>query len=624
MTQPTTQMPTAISPTKGWQPAIGAWPDGADWRFQVWAQARSVRLVRPDAPSRELTPRGAGIFEGRWDDFRAGQRYGYLIDGRGPYPDPASRSQPDGVFALSALVDPRSFEWTDQAWRGTDLRRAVIYELHVGTFTEEGTLAAAAARLDELARLGVTAVELMPLADFAGDRNWGYDGVALFATARPYGTPDDLRRFVDRAHGLGLAVLIDVVYNHFGPAGAFHREFHPHYFSAESSPWGQAINLSGPGSEHVRSFFTENALMWLHEFHADGLRLDAVHAFLDGDRPPFVRELVETVRARGPARRVILTAEDERNEARLVRPAPHEGWGLDAVWADDLHHHVRARLAGDRDGYFEDFSGTTEAIADTLEHGWHYRGQRSAHHERPRGTPTAGLSLDRFVVCLQNHDQIGNRAFGDRLHHTIDLAAWRAASVLLFVAPETPLLFMGQEWAASTPFRYFTDHEGDLGEQITIGRRREFGRFAAFRDPERMQAIPDPQAIATFERSRLDWAERAREPHASVWRLYSALAALRRGLVPEISGAASVARALDEHTLAVERRTDAGLLVAVIRLGEGAGRVEVPALAARLDRVRLTTEDREFATDPQPSTVRWSPETLVVEFTRPGAVVLMA
>jgi maltooligosyltrehalose trehalohydrolase len=608
-----------------WQPSLGAWPDRSGWNFRVWAHARSVTLLGSDQSRRELAAQPDGTFTGRWEAFREGDRYSYLIDGRGPYPDPASRAQPDGVFGLSELIDPRGFAWTDGEWRGADLRNAVLYELHIGTFTREGTFAAAMARLDDLAALGVTAVELMPLADFAGDRNWGYDGVSLFAPARCYGRPVDLRRFVDRAHALGMAVLIDVVYNHFGPAGAFHRELHPQYFGEASSPWGQAINLAGPGSAHVRSFFTENALMWLHEFHADGLRLDAVHAFVERASSPYVRELVEAVRTRGPARAVILTAEDERNDARLVQPAEQGGWGLDAVWADDLHHHLRARLAGDRDGYFEDFSGATGAIADTLRHGWFYRGQRSAYHERPRGTDTVALPLQQFVVCLQNHDQVGNRAFGDRLHHTIDLAAWRAASVLLFCAPETPLIFMGQEWAATSPFLYFTDHDGELGEKITAGRRQEFRRFEAFRDPGRMMTIPDPQALETFERSRLDWDERGQEPHASVWRLYGALAALRRTMKPEQAGSPSVAQAIDGETLAIERATDAGYLVAVVRLGSG-GQVEVPFrhAADAPPRVRLTTEDREFTNDPRPCRVEPGAGRVTVEFTRPGAVMLSA
>ena len=561
----------------------------------------------------------------------SGTRYRFEIDGRGPFPDPASRAQPLGVHGPSEVVAWDDFPWTDTSWRGVPLYRLVLYELHVGTFTPEGTFAAAAARLPALTRLGVTAVELMPVADFPGARNWGYDGVAPFAPARCYGTPDDLRRFVDAAHALGLAVHLDVVYNHFGPDGAYQSVFSRDYYSStHHSPWGAGINFDGPRSRPVRAYVIENALRWVHEFHVDGLRLDATHAIEDASDTHVLAELAAAVHGSVAGTRVVqVIAEDSRNLDTIVRPLASGGWGLDAVWSDDFHHHVRRALGGDADGHFADFDGSATGLASTARRGWCYTGQMSAYMGARRGTDPSGIEPGRFVFCLQNHDQVGNRAMGDRFHHRIDLASWRAASLLLLVLPETPLIFMGQEWAAGTPFCYFTDHEPELGRLVTEGRRREFARFRAFADPAMRDRIPDPQDPATFEASRLDWEERGGEPHAGTLRLYTRLLELRR-LSPAMQGGRSdgfEVEAVGGDALLVRRGgSDGAGLLAVVRL-RGAGEVQAGTQdqpgGARLEwQPRLTTEDAMFTADPRPPAIGMKP--LTVTFERPGGVIFEA
>jgi maltooligosyltrehalose trehalohydrolase len=475
-----------------WRPTLGAVVHGEGTTFTVWAPGvRRLELVidpdrGPDSHFKSplALERGEdGVFSACVTGLGAGRRYRYRLDSSRLLPDPASRYQPEGVHGPSEVVDPGAFQWTDEQWGGVDDRELVIYELHVGTFTPEGTFAGVEARLDHLASLGVTALELMPVAEFAGRWNWGYDGVDLFAPSHRYGTPDDLRCLVDAAHARGLGVILDVVYNHLGPDGAYVSSFSPYYFNGRhKSPWGDAVNLDGPHSERVRAFFVENALHWIHEYHLDGLRLDATHALQDDSEVHFLAELALRVDERAGDRCIVLVAEDERNLDRLVRPPAHGGFGLDAVWSDDFHHHLRRHLAGDAHGYFRCFSGQTGDIATTIRRGWFFVGRGGGECES-RGTDPSGIPLHRFVFCLQNHDQVGNRAFGDRLHHQVDLAAYRAAAALLLCAPETPLLFMGQEWAASSPFLYFTDHEPELGSKVTEGRRSEFSAFPAFADP---------------------------------------------------------------------------------------------------------------------------------------------
>lgn len=626
--------------TQPWPgPRLGAQVHDHHTTFRVWAPATaSVELVIEghagtwrDGPGRvhTATPGLDGVHTVVLPDAPAGTLYRYRLDGRGPFPDPASRSQPFGVHGPSAVVDPHAFVWTDAAWTGLPLARTVFYELHIGTFTPEGTFAGAMARLPHLIDLGITAVLVMPVADFPGRWNWGYDGVAPFAPARCYGTPDDFRRLVDRAHALGLAVHLDVVYNHLGPDGAWQSTFSPFFYSTtHHNPWGAGLNMDGPNSEVVRAYFIDNALHWVHEYHIYGLRLDATHAITDGSPTHVLAELADAVHAAGDAigRTVLVIAEDARNEARLIRPRADGGLGLDGVWADDFHHHMRRATAGDTDGYFADFDGTADAIAATARQGWYYTGQLSQYHDHRRGTDPSGIRLEQCVICLQNHDQVGNRAMGDRLHHTISAPAWRAASTLLLVLPETPLLFMGQEWAASSPFLYFTDHEPELGRQVTEGRRHEFARFNAFADPVVRAHIPDPQAPSTFERSRLDWSERATDPHASMLRLYRRLLELRRGF--DTDALTADIRAIDANTLLVRRawrpveHGDAAStpLVVIVRL-HGSGRVAVDAPGDdNAWHVVFTTEDDEVSVDRQP--VVYDPTSFTMTFARPGAAVL--
>jgi maltooligosyltrehalose trehalohydrolase len=469
----------------------------------------------------------------------------------------------------------------------------------------------------------------MPVADFPGQRNWGYDGVALFAPARCYGGPDDLRRLVDRAHRLGLGVLLDVVYNHLGPDGAYLSTFSPYYFSKRHhTPWGAAINLDGEHSDMVRAFLIENALHWIHEYHIDGLRLDATHALIDNSPRHFLGELASRVRASVFDRAVLLIAEDHRNLARMVQPEAGGGWGLDAVWADDFHHQVQRNLAGDSEGYYRDYAGAAGDLAVTLQRGWFFCGQHSVHLNGSRGTDPSGLAPRRFVICLQNHDQVGNRAFGERLNQQTDLAAYRAATVLLLCAPETPLLFMGQEWAASTPFLFFTDHNRELGQLVTEGRRREFKDFSAFADPQARQRIPDPQNPETFLRSRLHWSESAREPHASTLRLYRALLELRRteSLLRDWEWRGFHAAAVSDNAIVLVRTAnEAEALVVVVQL-QGAGAVDLQTAGiGSWDpswEQLLSTEDPQFSPDPMPPAIGPSGTAARVRFQRPGALIL--
>ena len=623
-------------PEPTWRPTLGAVPGEGGTRFRVWAPDRqSVTLVverTGDTPLRvPLGVEGNGYFGGTVAGVGAGARYRYALDDEGPFPDPASRFQPEGVHGPSEVVAPTPFAWTDGGWPGIAVEALVIYELHVGAFTAEGTFRAVAERLPYLRDLGVTAIELMPVAEFPGSRNWGYDGAALFAPARCYGTPDDLRGLVDAAHRLGLAVLLDVVYNHVGPDGAYLFAFSPWYFTDRyPSPWGKSVNLDGPHATEVRAFLAENALHWVHEYHVDGLRLDATHAMRDESARPFLAELSALVHGSVSGRRVAIIAEDDRNMARLVRPVEAGGFGLDAVWADDFHHEVRRALAGDHDGYYMDYSGTVADIVTTIRQGWFYTGQHSAYAGHARGTDPSDIEPRRLVVCLQNHDQVGNRAFGERLHHQVDLAAVRAVTVLLLTLPQTPLLFMGQEWAASSPFLYFTDHHAELGRLVTEGRRHEFAKFAAFSDPGARERIPDPQSPSTFEASKLRWVELEQEPHAAMARLHRALLDLRQR-EPALLGAATAPVAVETlgpHALMLLRAAPGTTLAIVVCL-RGHGTLDLAALpvlrgasAGGPWHALLSSESPEFAVDPMAPDLDLSGTAPLIRFHRPSAVVL--
>ncbi len=604
---------------------LGAWPDGEGVRFRVWAPtANRVEVVVEGSVGRsfELGRGDEGMFEGWSDRVRAGDRYRYRVDGRGPYPDPASRWQPDGVHGPSAVVDPRSFPWTDRGWAGVDRDALSIYELHVGTFTTEGTFEAARRRLADLADLGVSAVELLPLNDFPGRGGWGYDGAALFAPARCYGTPDDLRRLVDRAHSLGLAMLLDVVYNHFGPDGNYTGQFSPYYVNpAHQTNWGPAINLGGQGSEHVREFFFANAEHWLREYHFDGFRVDATHAFVDDGPRPFLAEFADRCRACVPDRSIVLIAEDHRNLDQIIRPASEGGWDFDDVWADDFHHQMRRYLTGDHDGVFGDFRGTLDDIARTINRGWLFEGEYSEYREKNRGTDPTGIPPGRFVFCTQNHDRVGNRGLGDRLGHALDPAQYRAATVALLACPETPMLFMGQEWSASSTFSYFTDHEPDLGRAIREGRGREFRKYDDFRDPARLALVADPQAETTFLASKLRWDEREREPHASNLRLHRALLRLRREDLAFRAGRFE-AVSLGDDALGLRLGIDTDAEIVVVIRFKGSGPIDLGRLgldSGRAFESILTTEDTALAPDPAAIRLDRAEGPTSLRFDRPGA-----
>jgi maltooligosyltrehalose trehalohydrolase len=606
-------------------PTFGALPEYGGARFQVWAPNAvtiDVVLAHDERESYPLRRSAHGLFTGHVAGLAAGAEYWYRLDGAARFPDPATRFQAHGVHGPSTIVDASAFPWSDAGWRGVRLSDLIVYELHVGTFTPDGTFRGVESKLDALVDLGVTALELMPIAECAGRWNWGYDGVDLFAPSHNYGTPDDLRRLVNAAHARGLAVIVDVVYNHLGPDGAYVYAFSPQFRTdRHQTPWGAGVNLDGEHSDLVRRFLIESGLHWIHEYHADGLRIDACHTMQDDSPRHFLSELTATVRASVAGREVLIVAEDERNDAGLVTEHERGGYGCDAVWADDFHHHVRRATAGDCEGYYCSYSGKTADIAETLRTGWFYTGQFCEHQNAPRGTVPIDVPLARFVICLQNHDQVGNRGLGERLHHQIDLATYRAASALLLMSPETPLLFMGQEWAASSPFLFFTDHEKAIGQAVTKGRRLEFASFSAFADPESRIRIPDPQDPATFRRSRLDWHERTRAPHASILRLYRALLRLRKA-IGRASGHFEIL-AVDDATLVMVRSSAAVSVMVAVRLrGDGEVALVRRAVGDATDwRVVLTTEDAPFAADSRPPEID-TRDGLRIRFARSSAVVL--
>jgi len=488
-------------------------------RFALWApSAREVRLVL-DGADRSMEKLDDGWYRLTSSEAREGSRYGYRIDGNLVVPDPASRFQPDDVHGLSLVLDPRSFMWSDGEWQGRPWEEAVFYEVHVGTATPEGTYAGLMGRLETLRDLGVTAIELMPLAEFPGRRNWGYDGVLPFAPDAAYGRPDELKRLINRAHELGLMMFLDVVYNHFGPSGNYLHAYARSFFTERHpTPWGAGINVDGEGGRTVRDFFIHNALYWLEEYHFDGLRFDAVHAILDDSQPHFLEELAARIRQGIPNRQIHLVLENEANQARWLERDPDGRPRLHtAQWADDIHNSWHALLTGENEGYYEDYAHEPlKRLGRALAEGFAYQGDPSTHKSNiPRGEPSAHLPPTAFVSFLQNHDQVGNRAFGERLSHLIPPDRLALARAVFLLSPQIPLIFMGEEWAASSPFQFFVDFEAepDLAKAVREGRRGEFRHFKAFADPETAQTIPDPTDRATFERSKIDWAEAGRSPH---------------------------------------------------------------------------------------------------------------
>ena len=518
-----------------------------------------------------------GWWRAQVDSAGPGTEYGFLVGGDSTaYPDPRSLWQPNGVHALSRVYDGAAFRWSDHGFQACPLAGAVIYELHVGTFTPTGTLDSSIGKLDYLRELGITHVELMPVAGFAGKHGWGYDGVSLFAVHEPYGGPDALKRFVDAAHHRGLAVLLDVVYNHFGPAGNYTGKFGPYLTESHKTPWGGAVNLEEGGSHQVRRFFCDNALMWMRDFHLDGLRLDAVHAFMDRSAIHFLEQLaIETeALAATLGRCLVLIAESDLNDPRVVSPRECGGLGIDAQWSDDFHHALTAVLSRETlSGYYADF-GSMAQLAKALERTFVYDGVFSPYRNRLHGRPTGKLSQHRFVGFIQNHDQVGNRATGDRISEIGGFDRARIAAALVLTGPFVPLLFQGEEWACSSPFQYFADHDDPaLARQVSEGRKREFAAFGW--DPA---SIPDPEKPETFLRSKVNWDELSEGRHAEMLAWYRELIQLRRS-IPCLNqgepGNTEVSFSEERRWLCMRR----GSIVVACNISAGAQDVEIPGKA---------------------------------------------
>ncbi len=589
-----------------WTMELGATLVDHGVEFSVWApNATLVEVAIEPGPDHidgmfPLTRGTDGMHCGLVSGVGAGARYRYRLDGGDAFPDPCSRFQPDGPHGPSEVVDPNAYVWGDDAWPGLTPDAVVIYECHIGTYTPEGTYDALIAQLPELKRLGVTAIELMPVAECPGRWNWGYDGVCLFAPSHNYGRPEDLKRLVDAAHRRGLGVLLDVVYNHLGPDGNYLGVFATEYFTdRHKTLWGDAINYDGPGSEHVREFMIANACYWLSEYHFDGLRMDATDAIVDDSPVHILAELTTTARASVAPKPVVLYAEEARNEVRTIRAVDQGGYGVDGVWADDLHHEIRVFLTGSRGNYLDNYEGSTADIARTLNEGFLYQGQVEKTTGKPRGTVVTDEPATTFLVNIQNHDQVGNRAYGERLHHEIDHDRYHVASALLLFSPFTPVLFMGQEFAASASFMFFTDHEPELGKLVTEGRREEFKGFPAFSNPLLRESIPDPQADETFARSKLNLAERG--INVGTYDLYRELLRLRRTdpVLVERDRTRTKADAIGAQVVTVARWVgdEYRLLVANFGPSTGIPLADHPTLAALPGekwRLLLTTSERRF------------------------------
>jgi maltooligosyltrehalose trehalohydrolase len=505
--------------------------------FRVWApRRREVEVVLegphavgsgPGVARHVLEPEADGYFSALVPEARAGSLYRYRLDGAEAFPDPASRFQPKGPHGPSQVIDPSAYGWSDDAWRGASIAGQVIYEMHVGTFTREGTWRAAMRELAELAACGITALELMPVADFCGRFGWGYDGVDLFAPTRLYGTPDEMRAFIDHAHARGLAVILDVVYNHLGPDGAYLREFSEQYYTDRyENEWGEPINFDGDGSRAVREFFVANAGYWVDEFHVDGLRLDATQQIFDASAVNVQLEITRAVRDAARGRDTIVIAENEPQHVNLVQPPDRGGYGMDALWNDDFHHSATVALTGRNEAYYSDYLGSAQELLSAVKWGYLYQGQRYRWQGKRRGTPTFGLPPAAFVNCIQNHDQVANSAFGRRIHELTSPGRYRAMTALMLLAPGTPMLFQGQEFASSAPFLFFADHKPELADLVCKGRAEFVSQFPSVASKEVMERLPNPCIDETFLRCKLDFSER--ESHAEAYALHRDLLRLRR------------------------------------------------------------------------------------------------
>ncbi len=546
--------------------------------FRVWAPLPHKVELQFGEKRLPMRMEAGGWWSAVIKNARPGSDYGFLLDGEGPFPDPRSQFQPHGIHGPSRLVDHSAFRWADAKFRAIPLAKAALYELHVGTFTPDGTFAAAIKKLDHLAQLGVTHVELMPVGEFSGKHGWGYDGVDLFAPHHAYGGPDGLKKFVNACHLRGLAVVLDVVYNHIGPSGNYLGKFAPYLTRRYSTPWGEAVNFDGPHSDEVRRCCCDNALMWLRDYHFDGLRLDAVDHILDTSAVPFLEQLGAEVAqlSRDTGRALVLIPETDVNDPKLLRPREQGGFGLDAQWNDDFHHALHAVLTGECNGYYIDF-GTMADLAKALTQGYVFDGQYCKYRQRRRGRPPTGLSGHHFLAYTQNHDQVGNRPEGDRLSHLVSVGRLKIAAALMLTSPFVPMLFQGEEWGTKTKFHYFTDHdEHHLGNAV-----RE-GRLAGFQEHGwELSETPDPQTPATFLQSKLDWTELSRRPHAQMLKWYHDLLLLRRGELADLKGeSAGTTARFDEakRWLVVERQH----LTVACNLGTATQRVSVRKNKARV------------------------------------------
>ncbi|WP_068470193.1 malto-oligosyltrehalose trehalohydrolase [Candidatus Protochlamydia phocaeensis] len=506
--------------------------------FRVWAPiAQTMEVVMEGSAFQEaeqspqffaLEREEKGYFSGLISHAQEGSLYRFRIDGKEPfYPDPASRYQPKGPHGPSQVIDHKKFKWTDQHWKGVQLEGRVIYEMHIGTFTHQGTWTSAKRELLELADLGITVIEMMPVNEFPGRFGWGYDGVNIFAPTHLYGETDELRSFIDHAHALGIAVILDVVYNHFGPDGNYLSKFSPHYFTHKHvTEWGDAINFDGPDSEEVRAFYIANAGYWIEEYHFDGLRLDATQSIFDDSTPHILSEISKQVRQSAPNRHTYIIAENESQLTKHVHPIEEGGYGLDGLWNDDFHHTALVRLTGRNEAYYTDYLGTPQEFISAIKYGYLYQGQWYRWHEKKRGTPSLHLNPSAFINFIQNHDQVANSAHGFRIQQITDPGNFRAMTALMLLAPGTPLLFQGQEFGASTPFYYFADHNEELAELIFQGRREYFKQFASIATPEIQASLPVPADEETFLKCKLNFTER--ESHSQTYALHRDLLRIRR------------------------------------------------------------------------------------------------
>jgi maltooligosyltrehalose trehalohydrolase len=506
---------------------VGAEVTTGGVHFRVWAPImKTVDVVFAGGDAVPLVAEEAGYFSGFAPNARAGSQYKYRLDGGETCPDPASRFQPGGPHGWSEVVDCSTFSWTDRNWRGVALPHQVIYEMHIGTFTQKGTFSSALAELPHLVETGVTVLEVMPVSEFPGRFGWGYDGVQWFAPAHIYGSPDDFRSFIDRAHSLGLGVILDVVYNHLGPDGNYLAKFAPQYFCEKTTDWGRAINFDGDDSGPVREFCIANACYWIEEFHLDGLRLDATQDIHDGSQDHILRAMAREARKRTAPRDLIFVAENEPQQVKLVKSPDEGGYGLDALWNDDFHHSAMVALTGRNEAYYSDYLGTPQEFISSMKYGYLYQGQRYKWQKKRRGTPGLDIPPPAFVTFIQNHDQIANSGYGKRCHQLTSPGKFRAITALTLLAPGTPMLFQGQEFGASSPFLFFADQNAELNQKIREGRAEFLAQFPSLATPEMQSRFADPGDPATFERSKLDHSERT--SHREIYDLHRDLLKLRR------------------------------------------------------------------------------------------------